>query len=416
MGGTVFSLLVAVLAGLAAGNAINESLTYVKASTSVHDNSGLLVAVPFGTIDNAKFRQPSLVQTAGQRFDPGDIASDEAWEIYKAKGNWYTCLLDLSNENAGKGLKDSRTPPSAESRWQGNLQKELETWGWTQASYSEEENCDFRDTMDLEINNRIGTALSSLGLSLQPKPIGTNECYSIEHFDETWEENGDPVEVEEQDYEVDGRIYPCTGAYYRFATNKAGGAIFAQNLLKPQSAAEEHFGGGLPADQLPQLSRASDVMWGYWIRNNPDVKNLRFWFANFVKNDVTLPLLSRALKNHGLNKMPYWPGLELKIDSSPIGSTAVHFLLQHKSALGIKTFGSITIFRDNTLEKYDPEPQLLFKIIDVPQDKTKDSDKEMKDAPATKFRRTMLSQDVDHRNVVREHRVVQRYDLVGMGL
>jgi hypothetical protein len=168
--------------------------------------------------------------------------------------------------------------------------------------------------MDLEISNRIGTTLSSLDLSLLPKPAGSNECYSIEHYDDTWEENGDPVEIEDQDYEVDGRIYPCTGAYYRFAMNKAGGAIFAQNLLKPQSAAEERFEGGLP-DDLPELSRASDVMWGYWVRNNPNVKGLKFWIVNYVNNEVTLTLLSRALKNHGLNKMPYWPGLELKIDS-----------------------------------------------------------------------------------------------------
>jgi hypothetical protein len=122
MGGTIFSLFITVLAGLVAGNAINQSLTYVKALTFVHNNSGLLVAVPFGNLDNAKFSQPSVVQTASRKFDPDNIASDEAWEKYKAKGTWYICLLDLSNENAGKGLKDSRTPPSAESKWQGNLQ------------------------------------------------------------------------------------------------------------------------------------------------------------------------------------------------------------------------------------------------------------------------------------------------------
>lgn len=77
--------------------------------------------MPFGGPNNVKFSEPSLVQTADSEFDANNIASDESWNKYKAKGVWYGCLLDMDIETAGKNLRDERTPPSAESVWQGDL-------------------------------------------------------------------------------------------------------------------------------------------------------------------------------------------------------------------------------------------------------------------------------------------------------
>lgn len=88
-----------------------------------------------------------------------------------------------------------------------------------------------------------------------------------------------------------------------------------------------------------------------------------------------------------------------------MGSTMAHFLLQHKSDLGIKNVGSITIFRDNSPETDSPDTQLLFKIIDVPQDEIDDSDFEMEDAPDMMLKRALWLQPIS-KNIVREHKVV----------
>lgn len=121
MRGVIFPLFVTGLAALSNGNAVVQPLTYPGTSPAIRNASSSLVAVSFGTHDNVKFSDPSLVQTAGYIFDPDDIASDESWSWYKQKGMWYSCLLDMSDENAGKGLEDKRTPPSAEAVWRGDL-------------------------------------------------------------------------------------------------------------------------------------------------------------------------------------------------------------------------------------------------------------------------------------------------------
>jgi hypothetical protein len=95
--------------------------------------------------------------------------------------------------------------------------------------------------------------------------------------------------------------------------NKKGGAIFAQNLQKPEAAAMENLAEDIPEDQLPHLSRASDIMYAYWAYNNPDPKKIYNYFVNHVVNDETIPLVARALRNHNLDHVPYWPGLRLKM-------------------------------------------------------------------------------------------------------
>ena len=190
--------------------------------------------------------------------------------------------------------------------------EDVQNWGWHEALLESGSSCDFRDGLDVKFNNKIGTALTALRLSLLPLDTGgDNECYSIEHGDEDLEdENG------EETYQINGLELPFTGAHYRFAMNKRDGAIFAQDLLNPKSAAEKHIQENLPQDQLPRLSRLSDIMWSYWLRSNPDPQNLDYYFVNNVRNDETLPLISRALRNHRMTKVPYWPGLQLEMDSA----------------------------------------------------------------------------------------------------
>ncbi|KAJ4361646.1 hypothetical protein N0V95_001723 [Ascochyta clinopodiicola] len=429
MRGLAFAFLIAGLATFAVGNAVVEPL----ASQSFYNTSNSLVAVPFGTLSNVKFSEQSLVQTANIDFN--DIASDEAWNKYKAKGLYYGCLLDMSNENAGKAMNDLRTPPSAESVWQGDLRNDIPKWGWQEADYMSDVNCDFRDEPTTG-SNRIGTALSALGLNPLPATAGgDNECYSIEHFDEALLEDEDDVPIDEQYYTVNGLDYPCTGAYYRFALNRKGGAIFAQFLLKPEAAALENLGEDIPTELLPQLHRVSDILWGYWVRDNPDPRKLFSYFVNNVLNTETLPLIARVLKKRGFERVPYWPGVELAMGSEDaqalLGSTIAHLLLQHKPALGVKNVKSITVFRDNF--PYDtpggelPEVQLLFRIADVAPEEVDDEDMEMQDASGVPRRRglelELMRREkgeggevvevrwLGERDYVREHRDTVRLDV-----
>lgn len=222
-----------------------------------------------------------------------------------------------------------------------NADQNLETilnWGWYDAFYDPDISCDFRDEIIEGVftsKNKIQTALQALGLSYLPfGRNGDNECFSVEHFDENLlpkdesdndenNENKNPLEdenreiklIEDQTYTVGGRVYPATGAYYRFAVNRRGGAMFAQALKKPQVASKENLESNIPEDQMPQLQRASDIMWSYWERNNPSPQNLRYYFVNYVRNEETTPLIARALKNHKMDKVPRWPRLELGMDS-----------------------------------------------------------------------------------------------------
>lgn len=178
-----------------------------------------------------------------------------------------------------------------------------------------------------DAQNKIQTALESLGLSYLPfGKGGDNECFSLEHFDENLlpdesdEEDEDNEDhevkpIEDQTYSVGTDVYPATGAYYRFGVNRKGGAVFAQNMKKPQVAAREELGPNIPDNLMPHLHRASDIMWSYWERNNPNPQNLRYYFVNYVRNEETVPLIARALRNNNLERIPRWPGLELDMAS-----------------------------------------------------------------------------------------------------
>jgi hypothetical protein len=60
--------------------------------------------------------------------------------------------------------------------------------------------------------------------------------------------------------------------------------------------------------ELPELQYASDVFWGYWFRDNPNIRNLRIYAATHVINEDTRRLVARALKNVGVPTLKFWPG------------------------------------------------------------------------------------------------------------
>jgi hypothetical protein len=166
-----------------------------------------------------------------------------------------------------------------------------------------------------------------LGLSITSKSRGgDNMCYSIEH-------NGKDDEDSEGEYFVNGRKYQVRSVYIsrinpsslarilvdidpyaRFGINHVGGAIFGQNFQAPKYAAKEIWGRDPRPDELPALRLASDIMWAYWIRDNPNVGNLKYYIANHIQNADTGALMARILR---AKKVPAstWPGLELKMDT-----------------------------------------------------------------------------------------------------
>lgn len=124
------ALLLLVVAGLApftVGNVLIQRLVRTDVSPIYSNASSPLVAVPFGSLDDVKFSDASLIQTAGTDWDPNVIASDVNWNKYIEKGRWYRCLLSMSDKKAGKELFDPRTPPSAESVWDEDLERTFTT-------------------------------------------------------------------------------------------------------------------------------------------------------------------------------------------------------------------------------------------------------------------------------------------------
>lgn len=76
--------------------------------------------------------------------------------------------------------------------------------------------------------------------------------------------------------------------------------------MKPAAAARTHWGRKPAENELPELYRASDVLWGYWVRDNPEPSALQYYIVNYVQNDETLSLLARNLLRFGSEQLPYY--------------------------------------------------------------------------------------------------------------
>jgi hypothetical protein len=64
-------------------------------------------------------------------------------------------------------------------------------------------------------------------------------------------------------------------------------------LENPLHAANNNWEYQDPDDtNLPQLRRASDIMFAFWLRNNPGPKNLKYYIVNDVRNDETMPIIA----------------------------------------------------------------------------------------------------------------------------
>lgn len=170
----------AAVTASAASKAIVHPFTFAtNISQHINNASAFRVPIPFGDPVGVQFSEPTLVHTAEIGFNINNVANDEEWNEYVAKGRWYACLLDMTIEKAGKALDDLGIPPSSESIFQGDFREDLQNWGWHESPYDPDVGANFIE------NNRIKPVLDQFGLSALPLGKGgENECWSIEHGDE----------------------------------------------------------------------------------------------------------------------------------------------------------------------------------------------------------------------------------------
>lgn len=60
----------------------------------------------------------------GNAFDPENVADKTLWDKYLKKGDHMMCLMEATDAGAGWLEKDPRKPPSAASKWTGDLRGE----------------------------------------------------------------------------------------------------------------------------------------------------------------------------------------------------------------------------------------------------------------------------------------------------
>ncbi|KAJ4369598.1 hypothetical protein N0V83_005360 [Neocucurbitaria cava] len=307
-------------------------------------------------------------------FDSSDLADPQDWTRYTLKGGALLCALHATDQLAGRQLHDTRNPPSAASIWTGDLKQALETWYWHDVPPTEPSICDIAGYW------KIPFAVRSLGLDSRLKVEGgDNACYRVEHWDPGMKdgENGRQVPAINQWYNVDGREYRSTGAHYEFATNPRGGALYTFYLESPKSSASSLWYNSrkdASPDDLPSLRALSDVLWGFWNRENENVKNIRYFFVLGVTNEVTNQLIATCLQNAGGKELSDWPGTSFGTGTeeghallgSPNGATFAYFLLQHKAQLGYKSISKVTVFPPETDDDVAfVDPALVFHVEDV---------------------------------------------------
>jgi hypothetical protein len=88
---------------------------------SIVSAAGLAIGTPLpaGDIPGANL----LPEITGLDFNIGVYATDAVWKQCVDKGDHLKCGIDATDAGAGFLVADTRKPPSAVSRWNGNLQR-----------------------------------------------------------------------------------------------------------------------------------------------------------------------------------------------------------------------------------------------------------------------------------------------------
>ncbi|KAJ4298009.1 hypothetical protein N0V90_005908 [Kalmusia sp. IMI 367209] len=314
-------------------------------------------------------------------FDSVTLADDEKWTITRCKGAKLVALMLATDQKAGPQIEElkGRNPPSAKSAWQGDLKAELATWGWSEFRV---ENI----YADMEYW-QVESVIKALNINGKPKADGGKIIpYQIEHWNPNKKDpQGKPMDKKDQTYKVNGREYRSTAARHVFCVNPTEGVIFGQFLLSPPSAAEANWRRKPAKEELPELRKLSDVFWGYWVRDNPNIANIQYFWMQDIANDDTEEIIARAL-HESKESIGVWPGVTFDIDTdagnailgSQNGAPFAWFLIQHKEQLGSKWIPKVTVFINDSGSKYTGA-HLIFYVDTVPVSERDDSDRKISD-------------------------------------
>lgn len=130
-----------------------------------------------------------------------ESASDDLWAKHVRKGNDLICGLCATDLGAGLQIGDTRTPPSAASRWAGDVVERTD-WYWFEGMY---------EPFECEMDGfwGMGNMFRALGISLLSKAEGGDvQCFQLQHRnDQAKNPDGTPKDVRFQTYEIEGREY-----------------------------------------------------------------------------------------------------------------------------------------------------------------------------------------------------------------
>jgi hypothetical protein len=90
--------------------------------------------------------------------------------------------------------------------------------------------------------------------------------------------------------------------------------IIGQFLESPATAAKYKWRRKPLTDELPKLQRLSDIFWGYWLRGNSNLANIRYFWMMDIANEDTEEILARALSEAN-TKIRKWPGVTFDMES-----------------------------------------------------------------------------------------------------
>jgi hypothetical protein len=83
-------------------------------------------------------------------------------------------------------------------------------------------------------------------------------------------------------------------------------AIMSQMLESPAYAAADLWETQMAIDQLPKLRFLTEVLWGYWNRDNANIRNINWYIVQVVENEDAVKIIARAPKNRKKALTP-WP-------------------------------------------------------------------------------------------------------------
>ncbi|KAF1978040.1 hypothetical protein BU23DRAFT_250221 [Bimuria novae-zelandiae CBS 107.79] len=229
--------------------------------------------------------------TLVRRFEPLPLADDQLWDEAVCKGGRLVGLMLGSDAEAGPQITETknRQPPSASSEWQGNLIQEMSTWKWHN---------DFVEDVygDMDESWHVQSVVDALNINGKPKSQGGKMIpYKVVHGDP----NDKNVAPGDQKYTVNGKEYRCTAAQHAFTINPTDGVIIGQFLESPATATERTWYRRGTPDELPALRKLSDIFWGYWNRDNPNIANIRYFWMMDIANEDTEQLIARVLNQKG---------------------------------------------------------------------------------------------------------------------